>query len=160
MSIKAEQSTMTPDAIISQIISNYDGIVPKASWGETSLFYNPNNALPNGVYFCTIKQKNGDNDKSSNLDREGVFRISLGIGSEAYIENFGEKPKRPPKGGIIDTGHDFTVLNELMPHPIYGWMGWIQVLNPTQKTFDDIQPLIHTAYTLAVSKFDKKMCKI
>lgn len=151
---------MIPKTIITHITENFTGIVPKASWGETSLFYNPNNALPNGVYFCTIKEKNGDNDKASDLEREGVFRVSLGVGSDAYVELFGEKPKRPAKGGIVDTGHDFTAVDELMPHPIYGWMSWIQVLSPSEKTFADMQPMIQTAYDLAVAKFDKKVDKL
>ena len=35
--------------------------------------------LPNGVYFCTLKENNGANDKASELDRDGVFRLSIGI---------------------------------------------------------------------------------
>lgn len=108
------------------------------------------------MYFCTIKEKNGDNDKASDLDRDGVFRVSLGVGADVYIEQLGKKPKRPAKGCIIDTGHDFTALDEIMPHPIYGWMSWIQVLNPSDKTFANMQPMIQTAYELAVAKFDKK----
>ena len=113
---------MTPESIIQHITSELDGVVPKSSWGETSLFYNPGNLLPNGVYFCTIKEKDGDNDKSSRLDRDSVFRVSIGVGKSNYEKQFSVKPKRPEKGGIVDTGHDFTKLDELMPHPIYAWM--------------------------------------
>jgi len=129
-----------PEAIVKEIESAFDGVVPKSSWGETSMFYNPGRVLPNGVYFCTIKEKNGDNDKASSLNREGIYRLSIGIGKENYESLFGERPKRPSKGGIIDTGHDFTQPNVLMPHPIYGWMSWVQILK-----YDD-----------AVTKFNKK----
>ena len=61
---------MQPEKIIEYIEKNLDGVVPKSSWGETSLFYNPGKVLPNGVYFCTIKEKNGANDLASELDRE------------------------------------------------------------------------------------------
>mgnify|MGYP000411843739 CR=1 FL=1 len=57
---------MQPKNIVEKITNEFSGVVPKASWGETSLFYNPGKLLPNGVYFCTIKEKNGDNDKASN----------------------------------------------------------------------------------------------
>lgn len=148
---------MTPAEIIEKITTNLDGVKPKSSWGETSLFYNPGNVLPNGVYFCTIKEKDGENDKSSDLSRDGLFRISIGVPKEIYIEHFGEKPKRPAKGCIINTGHDFTQTNVLMPHPIYGWMSWLCILSPAQERFSEIYPLIEKAHANAVVKFDKKI---
>lgn len=147
---------MQPNEIVEEISGAFEGVVPKSSWGETSLFYNPGKVLPNGVYFCTIKEKNGDNDKSSSLDRNGVFRLSVGISKESYENKFGLRPKRPCKGGIIDTGHNFSAQNILMPHPIYGWMSWVQVLNPKKETFDMIFPLITEAHSNAVFKFNKK----
>ena len=147
---------MQPKEIVEKITNELSGVIPKSSWGETSLFYNPGKALPNGVYFCTIKEKNGDNDKSSELDRDGVFRLSIGLTKEAYQKQFGQKPKRPAKGCIIDTGHDFTSLNTLMPHPIYGWMSWAQILSPEESTFSEIYPLIKEAHANAVIKFNKK----
>lgn len=142
--------------VIERIVSDFEGVVPKSSWGETSMFYNPGKLLPNGVYFCTLKEQNGENDKASDLNREGTFRLSIGVSKATYEGLFGNKPKRPAKGGIIDTGHDFTALNELMPHPIYGWMSWVQVLNPSKSTFESIIPLIAEAHSNAVIKFNKK----
>jgi len=147
---------VNPESIIEIITNEFDGVIPKSSWGETSLFYNPKKLLPNGVYFCTIKEKNGANDKSSNLDRKDIFRVSIGISKGAYEAKFGPKPSRPEKGGIIDTGHDFTELDTLMPHPIYGWMSWVQILNPSEPKFIGILPLIKEAHSNAVSKFSKK----
>jgi hypothetical protein len=142
--------------VIERIVSDFEGVVPKSSWGETSMFYNPGKLLPNGVYFCTLKEQNGENDKASDLNREGTFRLSIGVSKATYEDLFGNRPKRPAKGGIIDTGHDFTALNELMPHPIYGWMSWVQVLNPSKSTFESIIPLIAEAHSNAVIKFNKK----
>lgn len=48
---------MTPETIITHITENFAGIVPKASWGETSLFYNPNNALQMACIFVPSKKK-------------------------------------------------------------------------------------------------------
>jgi len=148
---------VSPETIIKLLTSELDGVVPKSSWGETSLFYNPGKLLPNGVYFCTIKEKNGDNDKSSELDRDSVFRVSVGVGKSNYEQHFGIKPKRPEKGGIVNTGHDFTKLDELMPHPIYAWMSWVQILSPSKSSFDSCYPLIKDAHASAVMKFNKKV---
>lgn len=150
---------MSPESIVQLLASELDGVVPKASWGETSLFYNPDRLLPNGVYFCTIKEKNGDNDKSSDLGRKSVFRVSIGVGKSNYEKNFGARPKRPEKGGIVNTGHDFTKLDELMPHPIYAWMSWVQILSPSKSSFDSIFPLIKDAHASAIIKFNKKIQK-
>lgn len=147
---------MKPEGIIEKIVSSFEGIFPKSSWGETSLFYAPGKLLPNGIYFCTIKEKDGDNDKACNLDHDGVFRLSVGISKDSYEAQFGAKSKRPSKGCIIDTDHDFTELNRLMPHPFYGWMSCIQVLNSTEVTFGDAFLLIAEAHSNVIDKFNKK----
>ncbi len=148
---------MSPDEVINIITTKMDDVKPKSSWVETSLFYNPENVLPNGVYFCTIKENDGENDKSSDLSRDGVYRVSIGVPKEIYIAQFGEKPKRPEKGGIVTTGHDFTQTNVLMPHPIYAWMSWLSILSPTKETFEEIFPLIEKAHSNAGMKFNEKV---
>jgi hypothetical protein len=150
---------MTPDEIINKVTNNFRGVVPKKSWGETSLFYNPDNKLPNGVYFCTIKEKDGKNDTSSNLMRSDIFRLSIGVSKETYVEHFGEKPPRPQKGCIVNTGHDFTKTNILLPHPVYAWMSWVCVLSPSNEVFEKIYPLIVEAHNNVIKKFNKKIQK-
>ena len=147
---------MTPTDIIDEICRRFAGVVPKASWGETALFYNPGQMLAHGVYFCTLKQRDGANDKASALDRAGVFRVAIGLAPASYARLFGKKPARPLKGGCVTTGHDFTALNVLMPHPVYAWMGWAQILSPSREQFDEILPLIGEAHAAAVEKFNKK----
>jgi hypothetical protein len=149
-------NSIKPNEIITTITTNLEGVKPKETWGEHSLFYNPNNVLPNGVYFCTIKEKNGENDKSSNLSRENIFRLSIGISKNTYVQLFGEKPKRPAKGCIVETGHDFTQTNILMPHPIYAWMSWVCILSPSKEGFEQVYQLIEEAHANAVIKFNKK----
>ncbi|HOE42803.1 MAG TPA: DUF6194 family protein [Rhodoferax sp.] len=150
---------MTPGDIANDICSRFAGVNPKASWGETALFYNPGHQLPHGVYFCTIKQHDGENDKASRLDRDGVFRVAIGLAPATYARLFGKKPERPGKGECVATGHDFTALNVLMPHPVYAWMGWAQILNPSQERLTEIGTLIDEAYRAAVAKFEKKTAR-
>ena len=150
-------STYAGKDVIKQIKNNYLGLVPKSSWGETSLFYNPNNALKSGVYFATIKEHDGENDRASFLDREGVFRLSFGLPSGSYEKKFGPRPKRPAKGAVVATEHDFTTLNELTPHPVYAWMGWVQVLSPTESTMRNLRQLLDEAYDKARTTFQKRI---
>ncbi|WP_216904678.1 DUF6194 family protein [Synechococcus sp. CCY 9618] len=147
---------MDSSAISSHITSKFAGIQPIPAWGEVSFFYNPGGKLPRGVYFATLKDKDGSNDRASDLQRPGVFRLNIGISKPTYRSLFGEQPARPPAGGVVDTGHDFTALDQLLPHPVYGWMSWVCVLNPSAVTFKTIEPLLAEAYDLAVAKFAKR----
>ena len=145
---------MKPQAIIDDLCPALDGVVPKSTWGETALVYNPGRSLPNGVYFCTFKARDGENDRASALTREGVFQVSIDISPETYVQRFGYRPARPAKGGVVNTGHDFAALDVLTPHPVYAWMGWVQILSPTASSYAEIRPLIEEAHRLAVAKFD------
>ncbi len=157
MADQYELLALQPAEIVERLTRRFDGLVPKASWGETSLFYNPDLALPNGVYFCTIKEHDGANDKASALDRNGVFRMALGLTVKNYEQLFGSRPPRPAKGATVNTGHDFTQVDVVMPHPVYAWMGWAQVLNPSAETFASIQPLFLESYDHAVRKFEETL---
>jgi hypothetical protein len=152
-----EISSLHPAEIVESLTGQFEGLVSKASWGETSLFYNPDLALPNGVYFCAIKEHDGANDKASALDRHGVFRMALGLTVKNYEQLFGSRPTRPAKGATVKTGHDFTRLDVVMPHPIYAWMGWVQVLNPSAETFASMQQLLVDSYDHVVCKFAKTL---
>ncbi len=148
---------VTAEEIIAAINDRFEGLMPKSSWGETSLFYNPGRALPNGVYFCTVKDHDGANDTSSKLDRPGVFRLALGLPAARYEALFGPRPRRPAKGETVATGHDFTALDVLMPHPVYAWMGWVQILKPSRASFEQLQPMLDEAHRAVVGKFERTL---
>lgn len=147
---------LTPSQIIDTLLKKFEGVTVVEAWGEKSLFYNPGGLLPRGVYFATIKEKNGDNDRASRLDREGIFRLNVGTTKPLFFERFGPPPPRPGKGGIVDGPWDFTVLDTLTPHPVYGWMSWVAVVNPTADTFNEMQPLIEAAYQKAEKTFSRR----
>lgn len=149
---------MEPDQIINYILSRDEGIVRMQKYAEETFFYNPKKLLPHGVYFVTIKVQDGPNDKSSELDRKDVFRLSFKPYAESYALAFGEKPSRPAKGRAINFPGDFTELNRLMPHPIYAWMGWVCILNPSTEMFDEVvKPLLDESLELVRVKFSKKL---
>lgn len=147
---------MEPSEIIGNLLGEFEHLVVKSTWGESSLFFNPANSAKHGSYFLTLKEKNGANDNSSQLDREGVFRVSFGISKNSFQDMFGQTPARPGKGRYVSTGHDFTQLDALMPHPIYAWMNWVQVLNPSNQTWTNIQDLVRESYRLSKTRFEKR----
>jgi hypothetical protein len=144
------------EEILSYCIDNLKGTVLVNSWGESGIFYNPNNTLKRGIYILTVKEKDGDNDKSSDLNREGIYRVNIGVRKSTFTGMFGYVPARPSKGGTVDMPYDFTQTDKLLPHPVYAWMSWLCVLNPSAATFEQIKPLIKEAYEYAKEKYSKR----
>ncbi|HJZ54921.1 MAG TPA: DUF6194 family protein [Gemmataceae bacterium] len=80
-------------------------------------------------------------ERFSDLKRPGVFRLNVGVSKQSFQSLFGGTG-----------GHDFTALDQLMPHPVYGKMYWVCVLNPSPATFEAVKPLLAEAYEMAVRK--------
>lgn len=154
-----DDKIITPEQILQYCLENLNGTVLTESWGEKGIFYNPNGKLKRGVYVLTVKEKDGDNDKGSNLDRASVYRVNLGVRKNTFTEMFGSVPTRPPKGGVVDMPYDFTEIDKIIPHPVYAWMSWICVLNPSEETFEKLKPLIKEAYEYAKEKYEKRKGK-
>ncbi len=95
------------------------------------------------MIWVSVKDHDGENDSSAELSREGVYRFAFQLPRDEYERRFGGLPRRPAKGGVVDLpGYDPTRLDELMPHPVYAWMAWVQVLAPTRASFESLQPLL------------------
>ena len=150
------KTDIKPKALIEALLERFPGTVAVDAWGETSLFYNPGRMLPRGVYFATVKEKDGENDRASKIDREGVFRFNVGTSKPLFLERFGPPPPRPGKGQAIEGEWDFTKLDTITPHPVYGWMSWVSVLNPSAQTLEEMDDMIEAAFLKAKTAFDKK----
>lgn len=147
----------TMNEVAAMLSARYADVSLATSWGETALFYNPGKRLPRGIYFATLKDHDGANDKASALHRPGVFRLSLGLPRGDYISRFGPMPFRPGKGGVVLGPWDFTALDQLSPHPIYAWMGWVAVLNPSHSTLAALSPLFDAAFDKARHGFRRRL---
>lgn len=147
---------MAPEHILQYCLDNLEGTVLVESWGERGIFYNPEGRLKRGVYVLTVKEKDGDNDKASGLDREGIYRVNVGVRKNTFIQLFGPVPNRPGKGGVVDMPFDFSAVDQILPHPVYAWMGWVCALNPSEQAFQGLKPLIQEGYEYAKEKYRKK----
>ncbi|MCL1786622.1 MAG: DUF6194 family protein, partial [Defluviitaleaceae bacterium] len=147
---------MELQAIFDHCLQAFDGTILAKNWGESGIFYNPGNVLTKGVYMLTVKEKDGENDSASHINRAGVYRLNIGIRKSTFTQMFGHIPKRPAAGCVVDMNYDFTALDTIMPHPVYGWMGWICVLSPSAQTFEALKPLMHESYAFAQEKFRKR----
>jgi len=130
-----------------QLASQADGS-PEVAWGDSFFFYDPDNSIAadHRFPFATIVTKDyGDFDKASNLNRPGVFRLNVGVGKETMQSLF----------KADEATYDFTALDRLMPHPVYGRMHWACVLNPSDATFEQVKPLLAEAYETAKRRHGK-----
>jgi hypothetical protein len=142
---------MNEASIIQYIIDTFEGIQTITSTGDTFFFYDPDHKFP----FVTLVTTD-NNDSASNLNRPSVFRLNIGISKQTYRSLFGSQTSPADASGVVDSGYDFTALDQLLPHPVYGRMYWVCVLNPSAATFQAVvRPLLAEAYDLAVSKYGK-----
>ncbi len=109
--------------------------------GVIFFFYGPDRMFP----FATIGTRDNDYDRASQLDRPGVFRLNIGVSKDTFAKLFGGT-------GETAKAMDYTVLDQLMPHPVYAAQSWVCVLNPSGVTFQSVLPLLVEAYSRAVRK--------
>ena len=152
------------EAQMSQCIPEMlEGVDVVVASGDSFFFYNPDSNVPPDHMFPFVTLVTSDiNDQFSNLNRPSVFRLNIGVSKQTFRSLFGE-PKLPPYGdmrlenGDTSSDYDFTTLNQLMPHPVYGRMYWVCILNPGDETFEtQVRPLLVEAHEMAVGKYKKR----
>jgi hypothetical protein len=125
-----------PATIIQHICENYPETDILEVGGTWFCSLDPMKHFPN---FATIVTNN-DYDDGSDLDREGVFRLNLGLTRATFERLVGDDlaAADPP---------DYTALDTILPHPTYAAQLWISILNPSATTFrEGIVPLIAEAH--------------
>lgn len=145
------------------IIETFEGVDVVMASGDSFFFYNPDKNVPPDHRFPFVTLVTSDiNDQFSNLNRPSVFRLNIGIGKQTFRSLFGN-PSLPAYGasaaesGDTSSDYDFTALDQVMPHPVYGRMYWMCVLNPSDQTFEtQVRPRLTEAYEMAVSKYKRK----
>ncbi len=157
-SAKGRNANMDQTAIVSYIRETFPGVeivvaakengAPEISWGDTFFLRSAKEYYGRSRFpFATIVTKDyGEFDNASNLNRPGVFRLNIGTGKATFQTMFN-----------MLTSHDFTALDRLMPHPVYGSMFWTCILNPSETTFQKVKPLLDEAYNIAVRSYSKKV---
>ena len=132
---------MTEAEITQYIAKTFPNAEAVMADGNTFFFYGAERMMP----FSTLVT-NDLYDQVSNLNRPGVFRLNMGISKETFIST----------PGVTEAQHDFTALDKLMPHPAYGQMFWVCVLNPGAATSDLARNLLAEAYALAEKRQSKR----
>jgi hypothetical protein len=144
---------MNETSVIGYITGTFDGVDLVTSDGNSFFSYDPGRNLPADQGFLPFATlvTNDLSDQASDLERQGVYRLNIGLGKKTFQSLFGAQ--------ATHVSHDFTALDQLMPHPVYGQIFWVCVLNPSGETFQTLKPLLAEAYELAVSKHVKRAAR-
>lgn len=127
---------MSQQQVIDGIVAAFDAVEAAQGGGDWFFFFGEERHFP----FATLVTGDNDFDHLSRLDRDGVFRLNIGLSKPGYAAVFETAQ---------DDAWDYTALDRLMPHPMYARMHWVSVLNPSRLTFERLQPLLAEAYELA-----------
>lgn len=154
------------DEEISRYITALAGVDVVIGSGDSFFFYNPDPTVPPDHRFPFVTLVRSDvNDPFSDLNRPGVFRLNIGVGKQTFRALFGT-PTLPsdeegrPVASNAASAYDFTALDRLMPHPVYGRQYWVCVLNPSAETWEtQVRPLLTEAYETAVSKYNRQVAR-
>lgn len=81
-----------------------------------------------------------------------MYRLNLGVRPETYRRLFRAPPAATREMSVVNTGHDYSKLGELMPHPVYAPLSRVCVLNPGAAAFEAVEPLLEEAYRMAARR--------
>lgn len=95
------------------------------------------------IPFATIVTQDSPFDSASNLKRGDLFRLNLVTDEETFEHLFGiGTPK-----ALDDVDFDYQALDRFFPHPLYGKMRWISVINP-EAVWESCQDLLVKAHQI------------
>ena len=135
---------MDDAAVTKYITETFPGLAVTTTGSGTFFTYDPEGKLPADRWwpFATIVTSD-EYDSFSNLARPDVFRLNVGVSKATYQSLFAVDAPEP----------DFTALDQFLPHPVYGKMYWVSVLNPGQATWETTRDLLAEAYETAVNRY-------
>lgn len=137
-----------PGALV--VVPEPGGAFPELAWGDAFFYYAPDGRLPQNVQpYGTVVTKNYPDDTASDLDPPGRWRLNIHVGRTAFRELAGEL--RP-----LDRPYDYAVTDLVLPHPVYGALGWICVVNPGDRTGELMVELLRGAHDDARARLARR----
>jgi hypothetical protein len=133
-------------AEVEAFVSSLKNVQQTENFGYTFFFIGDDQMVP----FVTIAHTDNEYETVSNLNREGVFRINIGVSRKTFNDLVGEATYEPV---------DYSVLNTILPHPDYAKQNFICILNPADENVEKTKQLITEAHALALARFQRKAKK-
>ncbi|WP_316633122.1 DUF6194 family protein [uncultured Flavobacterium sp.] len=133
---------MTIDEIKTYLLQNFEGLSIMENDGDLFFMHKSNDKLP----FVTLISKDNDYDSLSNLNRDGFFRLNFPIDKETFNSKFGSMTNDKKLEAYMNIGIDFTQENMLLPHPTYGPLNWVCIVNPSKEKFEMIKQYLTVSF--------------
>lgn len=133
------------------VVPEPGGDFPELAWGDAFFYYTPDGHMPqNAQPYGTIVIKNYPDDALSDLDPPGRWRVNIHVDRPTFRELTGEEPRS------LSRPRDYAAADSVMPHPVYGALGWISVVNPGEGTTDTVVQLLRGAHEASRARFERR----
>lgn len=127
------------------------GDFPEPAWGDAFFYYAPDGRIPvNAQPYGTIVTKNYPDDAASDLDAPDRWRVNVHVDRATFQQLTGEEPRS------LTRPRDYAAADTVTPHPVYGPLGWVSVVNPGERTTDTVAQLLRNAHDAARARFARR----
>lgn len=114
---------------------------PEVAWGDVFFYFSPDGTVPPGQPFATVITKDYP-DEPAWQRATGSIRVNIHVGARVFADLLGHLPGE-------GSGPDPTAVDVVMPHPAYGELGWISVVDPGTRTRQIVTEQLEAAYQAA-----------
>ncbi|MBY6060149.1 DUF6194 family protein [Microbacterium esteraromaticum] len=109
---------------------------PELTWGDAFFYFAPTGVMPERTQpYATITTKDYPDDTAFEVGRDR-FRVNIHVGRDRVTE-------------LSDADVQPTGSDAFLPHPLYGAMGWVCVVNPGERTAGQVLDLLRDAHDAA-----------
>lgn len=130
---------------------NAESEFPEVAWGDAFFYYAPDGHVPQHVQpYGTIVTKDYPDDTASRLDEDGRWRVNIHVDRATFRRLTGEEPRQ------LAHDRDFAAADRIQPHPVYGSLGWVAIVNPGERTMDTAIELLVEAHAAARRRFERR----
>jgi hypothetical protein len=124
---------------------------PELAWGDAFFYYAPDGQVPQNVQpYGTIVTKDYPDDTESRLDEEGRWRVNIHVDRSTFVRLTGEAPRH------LTRPRDFAAADQINPHPVFGALGWVAIVNPGERTLSTAIELLRDAHQAARLRFERR----
>ncbi|HEY1066614.1 MAG TPA: DUF6194 family protein [Pirellulales bacterium] len=140
-------------ALAQYIVDAFPNVEDLVVRGDHYFYHHADPAAPRDHRFPFATLVTSDaHDQVSQLHREGVYRLNIGLSKTTFQSLFGGPAEQT--NATVATPPDYTALDRIMPHPVYGKMYWVCVLNPSDETLRTLHMLLAEAHANAKQRRD------
>ncbi len=126
-----------------EFVAQMENVQRQKNFGYLFFFVGDDHRVP----FVSISDSDNDYDRVSNLNREGVFRINIGVSRETFESLLADSPTETI---------DYSALDIFLPHPEYAKQHFVCILNPSAENEEIAKKLMVEAHSIAAGRLRRR----